>query len=78
MSKNFDGISMDAAMRLAQSPEGQELMALLQAGNPQILQSAMNQAASGDYNQVKQTLSAFLASPQVRELLEKIGRNSNE
>jgi hypothetical protein len=38
----------------------------------------MNQAASGDYNQVKQTLSAFLASPQVRELLEKMGRNSNE
>lgn len=77
MQKFSDNFSMKDAMRMAQSKEGQQLLALLRSGNSEALDSAMTQAAAGDYEQVKQTLSALLASPDVRALLEKMGRSDN-
>lgn len=77
MQKNSDQFSMREAMRMAQSKEGQQLLALLRSGNDETLSSAMNQAAAGDYEQARQTLSALLADPQVRSLLEKMGRPDN-
>lgn len=77
MRKNSDNFSMQDAMRMAQSPEGQQLLSLLRSGNSETLTTAMNQAASGDYEQVKNTLSTLLESAQVRELLEKMRGNEN-
>lgn len=74
MPKKSDDFSMRDAMHLAQTDEAKELLALLREKNPQQLQQAMDQASSGDYAQVKQTLSDLLASPQVQELIKRMGR----
>lgn len=74
MQKNSDNFSMQDAMRMAQSKEGQELLSMLRSGNPEVLNNAMNQAAAGNYEQAKQTLSALLASEEIRTMLEKLGR----
>ncbi len=73
MPKNSDQFSMQDAKRLANSEAGQQLLALLKSQNSQQMQQAMEQAAAGDYAQVKQTLSTLLESEQVRELLRRLG-----
>ena len=75
MDKNdgMNGFSMQDAMRLAKSDAGKQLYSLLQQTNSQQLQTAMNEAAAGNYEQVKNTMASMLASPEVRALLEKMG-----
>lgn len=78
MSQNFSNISMAEAKRLAQTEAGQQLLSLLQSQNPQQLQTAMAQASSGDYEQLKKTLGAFMASPEAQTLLKKLEKNPHE
>ena len=78
MKQNSDQFSMQEAMRLAQSEAGQQLFALLRAQNGNAIDQAMTQAAAGDYTQAKQTLASLLASPQVKAMLEQMGRAQNE
>ena len=73
MQENSGKFSMEEAMRLAQSPAGQQLLALLQQNNSKNLESAMNQAASGDYTQAKQILSMLMKDPKTRQLLQQLG-----
>lgn len=77
MQKNSDNFSMQDALRLAKSDAGQQLLALLRAQNGDSLQRAMDQAATGDYEEVKKTMSALLASPEAKALLEQLGRQNN-
>jgi len=60
-------------LRLAQSPEGQQLIRLLQKNDPSALRSVAAQAAAGDMNSAGKTLSPMLEDPQVKALLEKLG-----
>lgn len=78
MQKNSNEFSMQDALRLAQSEVGQQLYAMLKSQNAEVVSKAMEQAASGDYTQVKETLSTLLSSPQIRSMLEKMGRNDHE
>ena len=73
MQKNSQEFSMQEALRLAQSDAGQQLLNLLQQQNGTKLQQAIDQAARGDYDRVKQTMASLLANPEIRELLEKMG-----
>lgn len=77
MDKNSNPMSMQDAMKMANSDAGQQLLALLKAQNGDALDAAMSNAASGDYNKAKEHLSAMLSSPQVRALLEQLRRNGN-
>ena len=72
MKKNSENFSMQDAMRLAKSDAGQQLLALLQRSNSTQLQQAADQAAAGNYDQVKETLSSFLESEEVRQLLRQM------
>lgn len=72
---NFPGNMYDL-LRLAQSPAGQQLLALLQRDGGAELRSAMTKAASGDYEQAKQALSPLLASPEAQALLKQLGGTS--
>lgn len=75
---DFPGkFSMEEAMRLANSPEGQKVLAQLQQHHSMALQSAMAQAQSGDYSQIKNTLSAFLQSPEGKQLMNQLRGNQN-
>ena len=78
MHKNSDNFSIQDAMRLAKSDTGQQLFAMLKEQNGGAVDQAMEQAAAGDFDQVKQTLSELLSSPQLRAMLEQIGRQNNE
>lgn len=78
MQKNSDNLSMQEALRLAKSEAGQQLFAALRAKNGATMDRAMEQAAAGDYSQVRDTLSSLLASPEVKAMLEQMGRQTNE
>lgn len=69
---NKDNTFWDA-MRFAQSPAGQQLMHLLQQNGGKEVQKAMDQAASGDFTQAKQILSALMQDPEARKLLQQLG-----
>lgn len=73
MEKNSNNFSMQEALRLAKSPAGQQLLALLQQSDPQALKKAMAQASAGDYSQISQTLAPMLASEDVKKLLQQMG-----
>lgn len=72
MEQNSD-FSMQEAMRLAQSPAGQQLIALLQQQNSAQLQNAIHAAATGDYQNAKNALSSLLNTPEAQELLQQLG-----
>ena len=71
MSNN---LSMEDIMKLAASPAGQQLMQLLRQNNPENLQHAMRKAAEGDLQAAKAALSDFTEDPEIKKLLEQIGR----
>ena len=62
-----------AIFRLAQSPEGRKLIAMLQSSDSGALNTAMSNARKGDYEGAKQILTQLLNDPQARELLENLG-----
>lgn len=75
MQKKSDApkdFSMQDAMKLAQSDAGKQLLKLLQQRQSNTLNSAMEQAASGDYQQVKQTVSGLIADPDIKALLDQL------
>lgn len=76
MQHNQDAIR--DALRMAQSPAGQQLMRILQQSGGESLESAMNQAASGDYSEAKKVLNQLLMDPQTRKLLEQMGGNHGQ
>ena len=61
------------AMRMANSPAGQQLLQILQQQNGAGLQNAMESAASGNYDAAKKVLSQLLKDPQARKLMEQMG-----
>ena len=71
MQNNQDAIR--EAMRLAGTPAGKQLMAMLQQSGKDELQQAMRSASAGDFAKAQQLLSGVLSSPEVRKLLEQMG-----
>ena len=74
MQENSNQFLMQEALRLAGTPAGQQLLALLQKNGGESLQQAMNRAASGNYDQAKSTLASLLKDPEAKKLLEQLGR----
>ena len=60
-------------LQLAQSPAGQQLIALLQRNGGGTLQEAISKASAGDYTQAQKTISALLDTPEAKELLQQLG-----
>ena len=72
MEKNFQNFSMQEALRLAKTPAGQQLLALLQQQDSEKLRLAMNQATSGNMESAQQSLSELLSSPEIKALLRQL------
>lgn len=68
--------SMEDALRLASTPAGRELIALLQSADGQDVKKAKQAAQQGDYSQAKNSLSEFLKSPRVQQLLREMEENN--
>ena len=80
MEKNSEQnqeFSMQQAMKLAHSDAGQQLFSLLQSTEGDKLQSAMDHAAAGNMEQVKQTMQKLMQSAQVQDLIRKM-RGEND
>ena len=73
MQKDFSNFSVKDAAKLASTPEGQQLMALLQQADKGSVQSAMEQAKVGNLEQAKQLLTPLLSSPEIQKLIQKLG-----
>ena len=74
MQKNSEDFSMQEALRLAQSPAGQQLLAMLRRTDSGQLQQAADLASAGNYAQASQALSALLSSPEAQQLLKELRR----
>ena len=75
MQQKSNDFSMQEALRLANSPAGQQLLALLQQADTAAVSKAMEQAAGGDYSQAKQLLAPLLASEEAKRLMQQLGGN---
>lgn len=69
--------SMQQAMKLAASEQGKQLYKQLQEEHGALLESAMLQARSGNYDQIKKTLSMLLNSPEGKIILDQLRRQEN-
>ena len=57
-------------MKIARSPAGQHLMAMLQSGNPAELEKIAAEAAAGNIQEAARKLSGLLQKEEARELLK--------
>ncbi len=73
MQKKSQDFSMEDIMRIAQSPAGQQLIAMLQQGDSSKLEQATQQAKSGNYAQAGEVLRTMLSSSQAQSLLKELG-----
>ena len=73
MEKKSQDFSINEAQRLAKTPAGQKLMAMLQQQDPQQLQQAMDRAASGNYKEAGAILQSLLSSPEAQKLIQQLG-----
>jgi UDP-N-acetylmuramate dehydrogenase len=68
------GIPMQELLRMAASPAGQQLIAMIGQQGGSDFQKAMNNAAAGDYTQAKQAIEKMMSNPQAQKLLRELGR----
>lgn len=73
MQKKSEDFYMEEVMRLANSPAGQQLLAMLQRSDGDRVQQAADMAAAGDYAQAAKTLRSMLSSPEAQALLKQLG-----
>lgn len=71
------GLPIEEMMKLAGTSQGRAILSMLQQQHGNELEAAVAQAQMGNYEQVKQTLSAFLASPSGKAILEQLRGNGN-
>lgn len=60
-------------MRIAQSPAGQQLIALLRNSGGKEFSDALAKAAAGDYTQAKNLITALMQDPEAQKLLGELG-----
>lgn len=63
---------MKELLRLAQSPAGQQLIALLRQRGSDRLSAALAQASAGDYRQAQALLSDLLAQEDAQALIKAL------
>lgn len=73
MEKKSQDFSIKEAQRLAQTPEGQRLMAMLRQSDSDRLQQAVAQASSGNYKEAGAILQSLLSSPEAQKLMQQLG-----
>ena len=66
--------SMEDIMKIAASPVGRQLIQVLQQNGGDQMQRAAEKAAAGDFDSAKEAISGLLRDPQVKKLLEQLGR----
>ena len=65
-------LPMQEVLRIASSPAGRQLIALLQQQGGETFQDAIKNAAGGDYTQAKRAIEAMMADPKAQQLLKEL------
>ena len=73
MQKNSQNFDLQEAMRLANSPAGQQLLAMLRNSDSQQMEQIAKLAAAGDYTQAAKMLESALSSAEAQKLMKKLG-----
>ena len=73
MEKKSQDFSIKEAQRLANTPQGQQLMRHLQTADAGQLQKAMDAANRGNYKEAGTLLSSLLSSPEAQQLIRQLG-----
>ena len=76
MQKNFDDLSMQEAMRLANTELGKQLIAMFKNQHRDQVPDVMESLRSGDMERAKQALAAFMADPKTQALLSQLEDNN--
>lgn len=77
MQKNCEDFSMQDALRMAESPAGQQLLAMLRSRDAGQLQQVIDLAKAGDLAKASASIQSMLSSQQARELLKQMEENSH-
>lgn len=72
MGKNSQDFSMQEVLRLANTPAGQQLLAILRQADPTVLRQLQDKLSSGDPAQAAQSLQLLLSTGQLQSLLEQM------
>lgn len=59
-------------LKIANSPDGQKLLSMIQERGGDQYAKAMQQAERGDYSGAKEMISKIMSSPEAMQLIEKI------
>lgn len=73
MKQKSQDFSINEVKRLANTPEGQQLMRLLQQRDTGQLQKAMAAANAGNYKAAGDILGSLLSSPEAQQLIQQLG-----
>ena len=72
MKQNNGNFSMEDIQRLAQSDVGKQLMRLLENNHGNASNAVRSSMKSGDAEQARQAIQAFLSDPQAQALLKQL------
>ena len=64
--------AIQKAKKLAQTPEGQQLIELLKQTGGADMEKALDCAASGNFSQIQNILSLLINNPDAKRLLDKM------
>ena len=76
MDQNFNlpnNLPMQEVLRMASTPAGQQLIALLRQQGGNEFKKAMENASSGNYAQAKQAIESLLSDSKAQQLLKELG-----
>lgn len=73
MQKNSQDFSMQEVKKLANSPAGQQLLAMLRNSDSQQMEQIAKLAAAGDYTQAAKMLESALSSAEAQKLMKQLG-----
>ena len=74
MQKKSEDFSVEEAAKIARSPAGQQLLAMLRGADQAQLQKAADLASTGDYKAASLLLEQTLSSPEAQALLKDFRR----
>lgn len=77
MQKKSEDFSVQEAMRLAKTPAGQQLLAMLRQENSDQMANIMDMAKAGDMTGAGNALKHLLSDRQVKSLLKKMEDQSH-
>ena len=73
-SEKPSSFSIQEAIRIASTPQGQQLIAALKKNSGNDLENALRKAQTGDYTEARKAITSLMDTPEIKALLKQLGR----